>query len=160
MTAIKNVFPALSARPHCRKHNWPTTPIPTRRARQAGHTLVGVLAHWIDSLRIKRVRLVAASRIPTRSLEHLGKPTACLRTMHWRTLCGPPNPAAGVALWVVAGCFRHCGRHDAHRGAAGQPWAWHQYPDRIQRRGDPLSTVGQYQVGKYLCDRWLPTPHP
>ena len=118
------MFPALSGLRRCRKHNWPTTPIPTRRARQAGHTLVGVLAHWIDSLRIKRVRLVVASRMPTRSLEHLGKPTACLRTMRWRTLCGPPNPAAGVVLWLVAGCFRHCRGNDAVHQTDAAPYTY------------------------------------
>ena len=42
---------------------------------------------------------VAASRIPTRSLEHLGKPTACLRTMHFRISCGRPDPSSKRGLW-------------------------------------------------------------
>ena len=54
---------------------------------------------------------------------------------------------------------RHCRRDHAHGGADGKPRAWHQYPNRIQRRGDPLSTVGQYQVGKYFCDRWQSAPY-
>ena len=103
------VCPALSAGRRCRKHNWPTTPIPTRRARQTGHTLGGVLAHWIDSLRIKRVRLVAASRIPTRSLVHLRKHPPCPRTTRLRTSCDAHDQGQGVIGRQTvgsAGCSR------------------------------------------------------
>ena len=57
---------------------------------------------------------VAASRIPTRSLEHLGKPTACLRTMHFRISCGRPDPSSKRGLWGHGRVFpalsarRHC----------------------------------------------------
>lgn len=102
---------------------------------------------------------VALNPIRTRWMEHLGRRPPCLRIMPFRTSCGRPDPAAGVVCGTMTKCFRHCRRDHAHGGAAGKPRAWHQYPNRIQRRGDPLSTVGQYQVGKYFCDRWQSAPY-
>jgi hypothetical protein len=72
---------------------------------------------------LQRLRQVAASPTPTACLDRLRRPIACPRTTHWRTSCGQPDAAKGVALGAVAGYVRHCGQHDAHGSTAGQPRA-------------------------------------
>ena len=60
---------------------------------------------------------VAAHPTRTASLDRPAAPIPCPRIMLCRTSCGPPNPVAGAVCRAMIGCFRHCGGHDAHRGA-------------------------------------------
>ena len=99
---------------------------------------------------------VAPSHILTHYREHPMMPTACLHTMHWRTSCVPPNPAAGADCGAMAGYVRHCGRHDAHGSPNAEPYAyvWHRYI-RIVGRGQRQHV----QQTANRCYRWQPSPY-
>ena len=115
------VFPALWAPRLSPWSSWPVMSIPTRRARQAGFIRGEAPARWIKMLLTLPVLLAALSPTPTRWTVHLERPTGCHRITRWRTSCGQLDPAAGVACGAMAGCFRHCRRHDVERGA--DAWA-------------------------------------
>ena len=161
MRGLRPACPALSARRHCPLSRCQRMAIVILSAHQAATADMQAAPPCSGRILPQQTPVMLAALNPTRTrwTGHLGKPTACPRTTRCRTSCGPPEVAAGIGLGAMFGCVRHCRRDHAHGGAAGKPRAWHQYPNRIQRRGDPLSTVGQYQVGKNFCDRWQSAPY-
>ena len=114
------VFPALSRPRLSPWSSWPVIPIPhppqprILEAESSPVVLGALAAH--GPLAIP----VAPNNTPTRWMEHQRRQAACLRTTRCRTSYEFPNPAAGAVCGTMTGCFRHCGRHDSHRGAAGQ----------------------------------------
>ena len=105
--------PALSGRPPCRWSRCRATIIVFQQAVHRYSEVEASRPYEMALAPLQRLRQVAASPTPTACLDRLRRPIACPRTTHWRTSCGQPDAAKGVALGAVAGYVRHCGRHDA-----------------------------------------------
>ena len=120
IAAVENVCPALSGRPPCRWSRCRATIIVFQQAVHRYSEVEASRPYEMALAPLQRLRQVAASPTPTACLDRLRRPIACPRTTHWRTSCGQPDAAKGVALGAVAGYVRHCRQHDAHRGAAGE----------------------------------------
>ena len=75
--------------------------------------------------RDKRGLPVALNPTPTRWTVHLVRPTACPRITPFRTSCGRPDPATGVACGAFGQPVRHCrGHHAVHREMTAHAHQW------------------------------------
>ena len=160
----ENVFPALSARPRSRWSSWQR--IATLRRWGHLNRLTGAIME-LSLILSQAVSLQGVSEAPSLTRTHwtvrLGRRPPCLRITRWRTSCGQPDPAAGVALWVVAGCFRHCRRDHAHGGAAGRAYAyfWRLWirNRNFQLLGSCVIDIGRWFLSQNITNWRQPVAH-